>query len=297
VWVNVSSIANGTVVRSCYDNASVSTSQTTPTSTWDSSTWQAVWHLPEDPSGTAPQFNDSTGNGNHGTTVGSWTSGEQVSGQVDGSVLPNGSTQYATIANATNFDFERSDSWSTVGWYKVGTNSLPGALMAKMQNSSNFMGWAVFLRQGATNPQVAFQLANNANSNTNTLNTHTTSEPSQNAWHMFGTTYDGTSNTSGALIYIDGASAAKTDAANNLNATIKTSVGPELLARDTTPGIPGKANVDELRVTKTGVVLSSAFMSAFYNNTSAPNTFFSLSFGNPVVPVPVGQGARIMENQ
>jgi len=48
---------------------------------WDSD-YVAVYHLEEDPSDSAPQMLDSTSNGNDGTSQGSMTSGDSVTGQI-----------------------------------------------------------------------------------------------------------------------------------------------------------------------------------------------------------------------
>jgi hypothetical protein len=53
-----------------------------------------VWHLAEDPAGTAPQIRDSTSNGNHGTTIGGLPAGAQGVGQVAGSVGLDGSDDW-----------------------------------------------------------------------------------------------------------------------------------------------------------------------------------------------------------
>lgn len=65
-WVktDLSSTSN-TVLYMYYGNPSTSNQQQ-PTLVWDSN-YQAVWHLKQDPSGTAPQMKDSTSNARDGT--------------------------------------------------------------------------------------------------------------------------------------------------------------------------------------------------------------------------------------
>lgn len=60
---------------------------------WDSN-YVGVWHLSEDPSGTAPQMKDSTSNGNDGTSNGTMTSGDLVAGQVGDGLDFDGSDDY-----------------------------------------------------------------------------------------------------------------------------------------------------------------------------------------------------------
>jgi hypothetical protein len=81
-WVKVPTVSSSadTVFYMYYGNASA-TNQQDPTGVW-SNGYAGVWHLKEDPSGTAPQMNDSTLNAIHGTSVGSMTSGNQIGGKI-----------------------------------------------------------------------------------------------------------------------------------------------------------------------------------------------------------------------
>jgi len=49
--------------------------------------FQAVFHLQEDPTASAPQFADSTGNGRNLTAQGSMTSGDSVAGKLNGQAI------------------------------------------------------------------------------------------------------------------------------------------------------------------------------------------------------------------
>src|SRR6266699_358570 len=85
IWVNVPGMSSGTVVYAWYGNAGVSTLRTTPSATWGSA-FEAVYHLAEDPTGVAPQMNDSTGNGSHGTMNGTVQSSQQQPGKMGGAL-------------------------------------------------------------------------------------------------------------------------------------------------------------------------------------------------------------------
>lgn len=80
-WVNVPSInsTTDTTIYMYYGN-STATNQQNVTGTWNTN-YKGVWHLKENPAGTAPQIKDSTSNANNGTTQGAMTSGEQISGE------------------------------------------------------------------------------------------------------------------------------------------------------------------------------------------------------------------------
>jgi hypothetical protein len=67
---------------------------------WDSN-FVAVWHLKENPGGSAPQMKDSKGS-NHGTAQGSMGSEDQVSARANGGLdFDPGTTDYISATNST----------------------------------------------------------------------------------------------------------------------------------------------------------------------------------------------------
>src|SRR3972149_6042286 len=123
----------------------------TPTAVW-SNGYAGVWHLREDPSGTAPQIKDSTSNANHGTSAGSMTSGDQVAGKVDGSLDFDGVDDLVSTPDNNSLD--------------VGTNSFAYSVWVYVPNppgnSSDFdMPWH---KGGSSTSQVGYdmELGNNA---------------------------------------------------------------------------------------------------------------------------------------
>jgi len=66
-----------------------------PTAVW-SNGFVGVWHLKEDPSGTAPQMKDSTSSAKHGTSGGAMTSADQVPGKIAGSLDLDGTDDYVS---------------------------------------------------------------------------------------------------------------------------------------------------------------------------------------------------------
>jgi hypothetical protein len=81
-WVRVPSITNGTVIYMYYGNGcSVSTQNAS--GVWDAN-YRGVWHLSQNPAGTAPQMRDSTANAYNGTAVGSFVAGDQQAAVING---------------------------------------------------------------------------------------------------------------------------------------------------------------------------------------------------------------------
>jgi len=92
VWVRVPQIdalSSVDFIYMYYDNVNAADVQN-PTGVWNAN-YRGVWHLAEDPSGPPPQTRDSTSSGLHGTSGGVMTAGDQVGGQIDGSLDFDGS--------------------------------------------------------------------------------------------------------------------------------------------------------------------------------------------------------------
>ena len=96
------------------------------------SDYGAVWHLDEDPSGTAPQAVDATGNGNDLTSSGSMTDTDEVAGRLGNGWDFDGSNDYASGSASFTGDTEGtvsawlnrsggSDTW--LGVSDLGSNN------------------------------------------------------------------------------------------------------------------------------------------------------------------------------
>ena len=125
-WVKVPNISNisGTVLYMYYGYPD-SSDQQNSANVW--SNFQAVWHLSENPAGTAPQMKDSTSNNRGATSVGSMTSSQQVNGKIDGNLNFDGTDDGLNSASFTvgiSFTYE---AWiratSVTGWRCVMTNN------------------------------------------------------------------------------------------------------------------------------------------------------------------------------
>src|ERR1019366_8560751 len=68
-WVNVATLSHtaDTVIYLYYGNAAATDQQDTTHAVWDTN-YKGVWHLKENPAGTAPQVKDGTAGANNGTS-------------------------------------------------------------------------------------------------------------------------------------------------------------------------------------------------------------------------------------
>ncbi|UCH32324.1 MAG: DUF2341 domain-containing protein, partial [Candidatus Bathyarchaeota archaeon] len=102
---------------------------------WNTS-FKAIWHLDEDPSGGAPQMKDSTQNNNNGTSYGSMTTGDQVIGRIDGSLDFDGSDDYI---QTTSNELQTLDNFTLSVWFKADSTTAPQHILWQGPVSQN--GW------------------------------------------------------------------------------------------------------------------------------------------------------------
>ncbi|MHA2298335.1 MAG: DUF2341 domain-containing protein, partial [Candidatus Hodarchaeales archaeon] len=119
-WVKVPNLlaSSDTTITLHYGNP-VAVSQENPTGVW-SNNYTGVWHLPEDPTGT---IYDSTANNNDGTSSGSMTSDDQVTGQIAGSLDFDGTNDDIDVGNLQTLAGSSGLTMSL--WFN--TNILPTA--------------------------------------------------------------------------------------------------------------------------------------------------------------------------
>jgi hypothetical protein len=271
IWVNVPTLNSGTVIYAWYGKPSVDTFQTTPSATWNNS-FMAVYHLKENPAGTAPQLNDSTANGNSATMNGAVLASQQQPGEIGGSVNFEGDT-WAGLANPGNFSFERTDSFSLSGWFKIASNS-SGTLLSKFPGPPT-PGWLLTQSAGASAPGFQLILFGGTTGGGASVESPAVTI---GAWHYVVVTYSGTSSAAGIQIYVDGVNQSLTTLNNTLTGSILNSSAAAINGRDG-PTQMSTDTMDEVRVSTKGVVFSPAWVTTSFNNESHPATFFSAVTG------------------
>lgn len=270
--MNVPSLSDGTIVYAWYGQTAVTTLQTMPSATWNGN-FMAVYHLNENPAGSAPQMSDSTVNGNNPTMNGSVLASQLQPGEIGSGLNFDGNT-WASLANPGNFSFERTDSFSLSGWFNLASNS-SGTMLSKYPGSPT-PGWLLMQASGSAAPAVELLLIGGAGGG---IATGATAPVSVGTWHYVVATYSGTGSVAGMQIYVDGVNQLLTTLNNTLSASIlNTSVraingraGPTQMSTD---------SMDEIRISAKGVVFSPAWVTASFNNESIPATFFNVVTGS-----------------
>jgi hypothetical protein len=142
IWAKVPSISSSadTELYLYYDNNHSNNTNyigdvgSTPgQNVWDSN-YKGVWHLKEDPTTTAPQMKDSTSNNNRGTSAGTMTSGNQVTGQIDGSLSFDGSNDEITCGNAASLQI--TAALTIEAWAKTSSTGAIYGIVNKQVDAS-----------------------------------------------------------------------------------------------------------------------------------------------------------------
>jgi hypothetical protein len=122
-----------------YYGANVICDTENPAGVWDSS-YAAVWHLKEDPSGTAPQTLDSTANNNDGTSNGSMTTADLVSGKIGEGIDFDGSNDWIESPNSGSLDIT-GNQITLSAWVKstADQNDDAGIINKSYSNNYNYM--------------------------------------------------------------------------------------------------------------------------------------------------------------
>ncbi|MDC0449168.1 DUF2341 domain-containing protein, partial [bacterium] len=263
-WVEVPTLYynEDTILYMYYGNPSTA-SQENATGTWDdggSNYNKGVWHFEE----TSSNYDDSTSNTNHGTTV------TVTSRTADGKVgyapqFVTGSSNQIVVPHHTSLNISDSEDFTMSGWIKspsIGADE--AGLFVKgyhTETPDNANGYYVM------DIKDRFYVYTLSPGDTrNDFVTGTGYE--DNAWHYIVYYRDADGNTG---IYIDGSGTHTSEAT--------TSDGPISTTQDLYFGRQYDdyftGNCDEFRIAR-GIVRSSDWIDTNYANQNSPSTFFSV---------------------
>jgi len=206
---------------------------------------KAEWKLDEN-TGTSTAY-DTSGNGNTGT-LNSMTESSWISGKIGSALTFDGSADYINIANESNFDFDRTDAFSTEAWIKVTDDEDNGFIVAKQVNSSPHNGFQFYVRtlDDFGENRLAFRLE--STSNGDELEVSGSTDLVDNNWHHVAATYAGTSVSSGVELYVDGIQETKTVQDETISTTILNNVAVELGSRGSGTAVQYTGDMDQVRI-------------------------------------------------
>jgi hypothetical protein len=259
-WVKVPSLSSSvdTDLYMYYGNPTCG-SQQDKTNVWDTN-FKGVWHLKEDPSGTAPQMKDTTSNGNNGTSYGTMTTSDQVAGKINGSLDFDGSNDEIQCGNAASLRI--TTALTIEAWTKTSSTGAIRGIVNKQVDTSPYNGYQ--LRKYSDN-KFRFAIGNPSSYYAASDSAYTDSN-----WHyIVGVRRSGTN-----YLYVDGVQQAQTfsqsitDSGNNFD------IGRAYV---TYTGYWWSGQIDEVRVSNTG--RNASWIATCYNNQNSPSTFYSV--GSP----------------
>jgi len=264
-WVKVTTLSHttDTVLYMYYGNSGASDQQDAA-NVWDSS-FVSVWHLKEDPSGTAPQMKDSKST-NHGTSGGTMTSGDQVAAKMNGGLDFEGTDDNINCGDINAVDGATSLTVST--WIKMADLTKDGMVLSKGTFAANSA--LLFWRDETTS----------TGSRTDTLSAQVGTGSAQaryygstgllndNNWHYVVMTYVGNSAT-GLRGYVDGAEdTAQSPVSTTSVPSLASTTTVVYMARSSggSPFFTGQ--IDEVRISTTA--RSADWIKTEYNNQNSP---------------------------
>lgn len=241
-----------------YGNSGASEPATSDTygaeNVWNSS-FQGVWHLQEDPSGTAPQMIESTSNARSGTSVGSMTTADSVSVKIQNGLDFDGTNDYLTVSSFGN---SASSNLTISAWFKPDSVSV-NQYIADESNTTSYGGGLTFRVTNTAKLRFWQQDANT------TLVDSTTSLSAGTTYFGVGT-FDGT-NTK---IYLNGS----LDNTRAVGSLATRNAGNYQIGHSSILGGFFNGFIDELRIST--VDRGANWISTEYSNQNSPATFYTV---------------------
>ena len=261
MWVRVPAMSHlsNTILYLYFGNSTISTSQENANGVWDTN-FKGVWHMKEDPSGSAPQIKDSTSSAQHATSYGSMNSGNQVTGKANGGMSFDGSNDYVDAGNVSTL--VNTSAFTISAWMKRSGANGEGYVVKSTDSFTDIVGLElgddgnIWFHVGPTGSNAFGSYASN---DTN--------------WHLVTLRYDGSlsGNANRLRGYVDGTQQTLSFT-GTVPSTSTTNTSNFRFARQASTYT--NLSVDEIRVSNTA--RSAAWITAEYNNQNNPATFMSV---------------------
>lgn len=237
-----------------------SASETNSTSVWSS--YVAVYHLNEDPTGTAPQIYNSATGTYQGTSNGTMTSDDLVTGKLGKALEFDSSNDRIVIP-----DYTISPQYDVMLWANRSDNGTGGLISKRTNNTAN-----EFQIYNLATGNLSFIVWASGGSGHAYATSYTTNYPT-GSWHWIRGTYDG---AGGHYVYVNNNLEGTGPAAGSVNNT----TGTIRLGEDHYGNYFG-GMLDEVRIA--GTLLSSDSASTEYQQQNDSSSFWSSSWVSTLV--------------
>ncbi|MHA2204190.1 MAG: DUF2341 domain-containing protein, partial [Candidatus Hodarchaeales archaeon] len=256
-WVRLPNLSNfiETIISMYYGNL-MTGPQENPAGVWDPD-FKGVWHLSDDPSATSPQIKDSTSNNNDGTTYGSMTSDDQVSGRIGGSLDFDGINDYINFSDDISLNMGSGD-FSFELWFELETVTGPEPLGGKGLVGSGGKRYSISV--GPNAECSPGQIKGEIDDDTSKEYAKSSARYDDSIWHYVVLVRDGTN----LKLYIDGTEIVVEPIGNK----------PFLLGRIDPLIEHFSGKFDEVRISN--VAYSSDWIVTSWNNQNNSNSFYSV---------------------
>jgi mono/diheme cytochrome c family protein len=131
-------------------------------------------------------------------------------------------------------DLERDQPFSIALWVKPSSDAQNGALVARMDEATDFRGWDIWAENGLVGMHLIHKVVS-------------TTKLTAARWQHVTVTYDGSSNPDGIKILIDGKESGKTVQAKTLTESTKTTV-PFNIGRRSAGSVAANAQIQDIRI-------------------------------------------------
>ncbi|MFW9956393.1 MAG: LamG-like jellyroll fold domain-containing protein, partial [Candidatus Thorarchaeota archaeon] len=275
-WVrtDISSVSD-TVISMYYANPAMG-SKESPEEVWRNQ-YQGVWHLGDNPSGTlpAPQISDSTYNSNDGTTYGSMTQGDQVSGLIGNALEFDGSNDYVDCGDTASLAVGYNDFVMSL-WFATSDLDVPFAVKGAIGTDAYR-----YMLSVTSSGTVKAEIDDNSVS-PGKISIYSASTLNDGLWHYAVMVRDGNL----LHFYIDG-SEVPTSPVDITGYGSINSVEPFLIAacdnydNAGAPNLFASAKIDEVHVLSS--TTSSEWILTEFNNQDDPSGFYSMGVEQEVI--------------
>jgi hypothetical protein len=252
-WVRLPSLSgsSNTTITMYYGNPAVS-SQENPEGVWDS-TYDSVYHLSEDPTGT---IYDSTVNNIDGVSGGSMTSSDQVTTQIDGGIDFDGNNDYINISSPARPNFYNDSTYTVSVWVNVDSylgGTYPNIVSDEELDGTN--GWDFYWWNDKIHVWSTTDYTNVVSSGT----------LKQDEWYFAAFTY----STGFVELFINGT------LVDTGSAAFENSTGDFLIGVYWNESYYLDGMIDEVHISN--VVRSDDWITTEWNNQYDPKSFYSVS--------------------
>jgi hypothetical protein len=264
-WVKLPSLSSSTntPLTIYYGNDQVATDPSDP-AVW-SNGFIGVWHLDENPAGASPQMEESTANNFDARTLGSMTSSDLVTGQVNRAINFDGTDDRLIRNDNASLDVG-TNSLTLSAWVNIADAATIKEVINKKAGGPDQNGYAYRI----TGDEVT--VAHKTDGGVNTFGSSPEPIPiAENTWTYTSVVFNATQAT--ATIYINGV--AEPPIAIDVNGSLANNENFAIGYRLTGTNNPFNGSIDEARTAT--VARSTGWLRTEYNNQNSPSSFYSIS--------------------